>query len=116
MPYSSVSEAEKKNPGLEKYSAKAKRGWLSSFNSCMKDSSDESKCFAIAYSVANKAVAKKAADMENEAEHNDKYDAECGCCGAAREVQDIALDLQDIEPKIAMALMNEARSLRASDA
>jgi hypothetical protein len=62
MPWDSVSEAEKKNPGLKKYSDKAKRGWLSSFNSCMEDSGNESKCFAIAYSVANKVDGKKASD------------------------------------------------------
>ena len=54
MPYDSISDAEKKNPGLKKYSDKAKRGWLSALNSCLKDGKDESKCFAIAYSVANK--------------------------------------------------------------
>jgi hypothetical protein len=64
MPYDSISDAEKKNPGLAKYSDKAKRGWLGSFNSCMKDGDDESKCFAIAYSVANRVDGvKKSAGM-----------------------------------------------------
>ena len=65
MPYSSVSEAEKKNPGLKKYSDKAKRGWLSALNSCLKDCGSESRCFATAYSTANK-VDKKACQIELE--------------------------------------------------
>jgi len=59
MPYKTVSEAEKDNTGLKKYSDKAKRGWLGSFNSCMNDGGPESKCFAIAYSVANKVDGKQ---------------------------------------------------------
>jgi hypothetical protein len=61
MPYGSISEAEKKNPGLGKYSDKAKRGWLSAFNGCLDDGKSESSCFAIAYSVANKVQGKKSA-------------------------------------------------------
>jgi len=61
MPYDTVEQAEKTNSGLQKYSAKAKRGWLSSFNSCMDSGGPESKCFAVAYSVANKVDGKKAA-------------------------------------------------------
>jgi len=60
MPYKTVSEAEKTQPGLSKYSAKAKRGWLDSFNSSMEKDNDESKAFAVAYSVANKVDGKKA--------------------------------------------------------
>lgn len=66
MPYGSVSEAERKNPGLKKYSDKAKRGWLSSFNSCMKDGGKESKCFAIAYAVANKADGRRSSSEGTE--------------------------------------------------
>ncbi len=74
MPYSSVSEAEEKNSGLAKYSDKAKRGWLSSFNKCMEDG-DESKCFAIAYSVANKVDGKKASEgVESFSEIVDRED------------------------------------------
>lgn len=64
MPYDSISEAEKKNPGLKKYSDKAKRGWLSAFNSCLDDGKSESSCFAIAYSVANKVRDKSASDRQ----------------------------------------------------
>lgn len=65
MPYTSIQEAEKSNSGLSKYSEKAKRGWLSAFNTCMADGGDESKCFAIAYSVANKVDGKKSAAFES---------------------------------------------------
>ena len=54
MPYKTIEEAEKDNKGLRKYSEKAKRGWIGSFNGCMEDGGPEDKCFAIAYSVANK--------------------------------------------------------------
>ncbi len=63
MPWDSVEEAEKANKGLAKYSAKAKRGWLSSFNSCYEKGGGDSKCFAIAYSVANKVDGAKAASI-----------------------------------------------------
>jgi len=55
MPYDSIQQAEKENKGLRKYSDKAKRGWIGSFNSCMADGGPEDKCFAIEYSVANEA-------------------------------------------------------------
>jgi hypothetical protein len=116
MPYDSVAEAEKKNTGLKKYSGKAKRGWLSSFNKCMEDSSDESKCFAIAYSVANKVDGKKASIEEDEegVEHNDKYECpSCGQMAAARELLQAGLDLQDVEPKIASTLIAESRKMMA---
>ena len=66
MPYKTIEEAEKKNTGLKKYSEKAKRGWLKSLNSCFKDGGDDNKCFAIAYSTANKVDNKKGAKMSNE--------------------------------------------------
>jgi len=59
MPYKTINEAEKKNEGLKKYSEKAKRGWLGSFNQCMSDGGPEDKCYAIAYSVANKVDGRK---------------------------------------------------------
>lgn len=59
MPYKTINEAEEKNPGLKKYSDKAKRGWMGSFNGCMKDGGPEDKCYAIAYSVANKVDGRK---------------------------------------------------------
>jgi len=59
MPFESVEEAVKKHPNLSKYSAKARRGWLSSFNSAMESGKDESASFAIAYSVANNVDGKK---------------------------------------------------------
>jgi hypothetical protein len=60
MPYKTVDEALEKNKGLAKHSAKARRGWLKSFNSCMEGGGSESKCFAVAYSVANKVDGRKA--------------------------------------------------------
>jgi hypothetical protein len=54
MPYDTVEQAERANSGLAKYSAKAKRGWLKSFNSCMESGGPEGKCFEVAHSVANK--------------------------------------------------------------
>jgi len=62
MPYKTVNEAEKTQSGLKKYSEKAKRGWLSAFNSSMEKDNDESKAFAVAYSVANRVDGKKASD------------------------------------------------------
>ena len=59
MPYKTIGEATKDNKGLEKYSEKAKRGWVGSFNQCMADGGPEDKCFAIAYSVANKVDGRK---------------------------------------------------------
>jgi hypothetical protein len=93
MPYGSVSEAEKKNPGLKKYSDKAKRGWLSALNKCLKDGSAESKCFAIAYSVANKAQ-KKAHQMEMEGRI-----ARIASCVASKE-------------RLAMSFVEEARAVK----
>ena len=59
MPYKTIDDAEKDNKGLRKYSDKAKRGWIGSFNQCMADGGPEDKCFAIAYSVANKVDGRK---------------------------------------------------------
>lgn len=92
MPYDNVSEAEKNNPGLKKYSDKAKSGWLSAFNSCLKDSNDESKCLAIAYSVANKVDGKKASlesffDIRNREDPNGiNHDLRLTCaqCGTTQ--------------------------------
>lgn len=91
MPYSSISEAEKKNPGLSKYSDKAKRGWLKSFNSCMDDGGSESKCFAIAYSVANGVDGKKASCASDE-------EADRGLCMAMMDI--------DAAGRVAMSLLN----------
>ncbi len=79
MPYDNIEEAEKKNPGLSKYSDKAKRGWLSSFNSCMDDDGDESKCFAIAYSVANKVDGGKKSSCNCDVDRG--CGGNCGCFG-----------------------------------
>lgn len=67
MPYDSVEEAVKSNKGLEKYSDKAKRGWLEGFNKCMNDGGPESKCFAIAYSIANDVDGKKSSSRTRHA-------------------------------------------------
>lgn len=49
--------------------------------------------------------------------HNDKYTGNgCTMCGAQRELLNIALDLQDIEPKIAMVLLREAKLLKEINA
>jgi len=65
MPFKSVEEAVKKHPNLDKYSAKAKRGWLKSFNNAFEQKpGDEGYAFAVAYSVANKIDGKKAASKE----------------------------------------------------
>jgi hypothetical protein len=100
MPYDTIEQAEKTNPGLKKYSDKAKRGWLSSFNSCMGSGGPESKCFAVAYSVANKVDGKKAAE-----EPIDHY-------RVFHELLIAAVDIQDVEPKLAMSLVEEAKALR----
>lgn len=59
MPFENVDDALKKHPNLSKYSAKARRGWVSAFNSAMESGKDESASFAIAYSVANNVDGKK---------------------------------------------------------
>jgi hypothetical protein len=104
MPYGSIEEAEKKNPGLAKYSGKAKRGWLKSFNSCMDDGGGESKCFAIAYSVANGVDGKKAS---------------CAGVGqpilsdeeAARGLYMAMMDV-DAADRVAMSLLDEVRIVK----
>jgi hypothetical protein len=62
MPWDSVEEAEKKVPGIKNYSAKGKRAWLSTFNSCYADKGDSKSCYAIAHASARKADGKKASD------------------------------------------------------
>ena len=61
MPYDSVQQAISKHPNLKKYSTKAQRAWMKSFNACCKtnDSGDESRCFKVAYSVASKIDSKR---------------------------------------------------------
>lgn len=54
MPYKTVQDAVKKHPNLNKYSDKAKSGWLKSFNNAYESKKDESYAFSVAYSVANK--------------------------------------------------------------
>lgn len=63
MPFKSLEEARKKHPNLTKYSEKAQRGWLKAINDCFANGGDDEKCFAIAYSVANR-VDKKAVAVE----------------------------------------------------
>ena len=58
MPYKTLQEALKKHPNLKDYSAKAQRGWLGSINQCFADGGNDEKCFAIAYSTANKVDGK----------------------------------------------------------
>lgn len=68
MPYKNIDQALSKNKGLAKYSEKAKDGWLKSFNSAIEQyHGDESKAYAVAYSVANKIDSKKShlVEMEN---------------------------------------------------
>lgn len=59
MPFKSVDEAVKKHPGLANYSEKARRGWFKSINKCFEGGGEDSKCFPIAWSVANKVDGKK---------------------------------------------------------
>lgn len=61
MPYSNISQAIKKHPNLKKYSKKAQEAWIKAFNNAYKNYKDESKSFAVAYSVANR-IDKKAED------------------------------------------------------
>lgn len=66
MPYNNVSDALKTQPGLKKYSDKAKRTWVKVFNSCFKEGKPESRCFAEAYAVANKIDKKKKSSSKEE--------------------------------------------------
>lgn len=59
MPYDNVSEAVKKHPNLDKYSAKAKSAWVKAFNNAWESKNDESYAFAVAYSAANNVDGKK---------------------------------------------------------
>lgn len=95
MPYKTVEQAEESSPGLSKYSAKAKRGWLSAFNSAMESGKDESAAFAIAYSVANKVDGRTSSDLIT-----------------AASLVIIASELEASDPKIAMSLLQEAKALK----
>jgi hypothetical protein len=64
MPFKNVQEAVKRHPNLKKYSAKAQGAWVSAINSCFDGGGDDSKCFPIAYSVANKIDGKKGGSMK----------------------------------------------------
>ena len=68
MPYKTIDQAVKKNKGLEKYSKKAQKGWISAFNDVMERDGDEQKAFAVAYSVANKIDGKKSSSDMNVSE------------------------------------------------
>ena len=98
MPYKSIQEAEKKNPGLKKYSEKAKRGWIGSFNSCMADGGPEDKCFAIAYSVSNKVDGRKPKKSSD-----DEW--------VARELLKVAKDIEAAD-RIALNFIEEARAVK----
>jgi hypothetical protein len=65
MPYSNPKDAVEAHPNLKKYSDKAVRGFVASFNSSETNGHSEKECFAIAYSVANK-VDKKTAALKEE--------------------------------------------------
>ena len=97
MPYKNIQEAEEKNPGLKKYSDKAKRGWVGSFNSCMADGGPEDKCFAIAYSVANKVDGRKPSSKKS-----------------SEMMRELEAAFRDIEAadKIAISFQNEARAAK----
>ena len=64
MPFEGVEEAIERHPNLKKYSAKAKRGWVESFNNAWESKKDESYAFAVAYSVANGIDKKKNASKD----------------------------------------------------
>jgi cation transport regulator ChaB len=88
MPYSPDNPPDK----LKGLPENKQRQWVEVFNSCWKEHEDDAKCHAMAWGVVKKAS--------------------CTLCGAQRELLNIALDLQDIEPKIAMVLLQEAKALR----
>ena len=95
MAYKSIEQAQKKNKGLEKYSTKAKRGWLKAFNSSLAKDGDESKAFAIAYSVANKVDGRKGNDSIS--------DCDCDCdepCVMHEFEVDIETPYADIEVEV----------------
>ena len=107
MPYS-VNNPPDKLKGLP---AKKQRQWVHVFNKCFEDGGDDAKCHAMAWGVV-----KKASEAEP-VEHNDKYTNDgCPACASdpciARELQQIALDLQDVEPRIASVLFHQAELLR----
>jgi Zn finger protein HypA/HybF involved in hydrogenase expression/cation transport regulator ChaB len=58
MPYSSIAEAEKENPGIRNLPAKAKRAWVAAFNSAKSQGHDDETAAKIAWSVASKIRAK----------------------------------------------------------
>lgn len=62
MPWDTVEEAEKSVKGLSKYSAKAKRAFLSAFNACYKGKGDSGSCYAIAHASAKKVDKKASQD------------------------------------------------------
>ena len=101
MPYKTTQEATKDNKGLEKYSEKAKRGWLGSFNQCSADGGPEDKCFAIAYSVANKVDGRKPGSKKSSRELS------------ASDRQMIARELLAVAREIeAISFSEEAKSLK----
>lgn len=117
MPYKNISEAEEKNPGLKKYSDKAKRGWIGSFNSCMADGGPEDKCFAIAFSVANKVDGRKPKKSSLDwAEMNSRMKERRDPDGIEGEWVDRELiaAFEDIEAanSIAMSFVNEAKAVK----
>lgn len=64
MPYRSVSEAEERNPGIRNLPPKAKRAWVSAFNSAKEQGKDDETAAKIAWSVANRIREKMEASVE----------------------------------------------------
>lgn len=93
---------------IKSLSSKKQRQWVEVFNSCWKKHHDDAKCHAMAWGVAKKA----SVEDEEDVGHNDKYECPgCGLMAAAREILQVGLDLQDVEPRIASALIAGSREM-----
>jgi cation transport regulator ChaB len=106
MPYNPDNPPDK----VKNLPAKKQRQFVEVFNSCWEKHKDDEICHKMAWGVVKKA-------SEEDVHHNDKYEVSgpCMCCAdekVARALLHIALDLQDVEPKIAMGLMQEVKALR----
>lgn len=58
MPYRNVSEAEERNPGIRSLPPKAKRAWVSAFNSAKEQGHDDEVAAKIAWAAARRVMEK----------------------------------------------------------
>lgn len=58
MPYRTITEAEKKNPGIRTLAPKAKRAWVAAFNSAKEQGHDDETAAKIAWAAAKRVVEK----------------------------------------------------------